>query len=142
MPRFTILITAFLGLTFTLPAAAMTSCRIQYQLKGWSFIYKEYRGSGVITCRNGQRASVSLVARSAGLTIGKSEISHGKGRFSEVKNIQETFGTYVLLNSHAGATKSVEGTVMTKGEVSLSQAGRGRGFDLGLSLGAMTIRPR
>ncbi len=142
MHRFTILIAATIGLTFSLPASAMTSCRIHYQMKGWSFIYKEYHGRGTITCKNGQRASVSIVSRSAGLSIGKSEISRGKGRFTAVKNIQETFGTYVLLNSHAGATKSVEGTVMTKGEVSLAQSGRGRGFDLGLTLGAFTIKPR
>ena len=129
-------------LILSIPAsAAMTSCKITYNLKGWSIFYKEYKGNGIVTCNNGQRANVSIITRGGGLTIGKSEINNGKGVFSKVKNINETYGTYVVLDGHAGATKSVEGQVMTKGEVSLAISGKGRGFDLGVTLGAFTIRP-
>ena len=129
-------------LFLSIPAsAAMTSCKITYNLKGWSIFYKEYKGNGIVTCNNGQRANVSIITRGGGLTIGKSEINNGKGVFSKVKNINETYGTYVVLDGHAGATKSVEGQVMTKGEVSLAISGKGRGFDLGVTLGAFTIRP-
>lgn len=75
------------------------------------------------------------------MTLGKSEINNGKGVFSEVKSINEIYGTYVVLGGHAGATKSVEAQVMTKGEVSLAISGKGRGFDLGVTLGAFTISP-
>ena len=122
--------------------AEMTNCKIRYSLKGWSFFYKEYRGSGLITCSNGQSSKVSIITRGGGLTVGKSEISNGKGTFSKVKNINEIFGTYVAVSGHAGATTSVEGQAMTKGEVSLALSGKGRGFDLGFTLGAFTIRPQ
>ncbi len=120
--------------------ADISNCKIRYSLKGWSFIYKEYRGNGSITCPNGQRARVNIITRGGGLTIGKSEISNGKGTFSTVKNINEILGTYVAVNAHAGATKSVEAQVVTKGEVSLALFGKGRGVDLGLSIGSFTIR--
>ena len=126
----------------SIPAsAAMTSCKITYNLKGWSIFYKEYKGNGTVTCKNGQRTNVSIITRGGGLTFGKSEINDGKGVFSGVKNINEIFGTYIVLDGHAGATKSVEGQVMTKGEVSLAISGKGRGFDLGFSVGAFTIKP-
>lgn len=119
--------------------ADMTRCKLQYSLKGWSFIYSEYRGTGSVTCQNGQSARVNIITRGGGLTLGKSEIINGKGKFSDVKNIGEIFGTYVAVNGHAGATKSVEGQAMTKGEVSLALSGKGRGFDLGIGLSAFTI---
>ena len=133
---------AAICLFLSIPAsAAMTSCKITYNLKGWSIFYKQYKGTGIVTCKNGQRAKVSIVTRGGGLTLGKSEINNGKGKFTVVKNINETYGTYIVLNGHAGATKSVEAQVMTKGEVSLAISGKGRGFDLGVTLGAFTIRP-
>jgi len=110
-----------------------------YNLKGWSFLYKTYDGRGFVKCWNGQRANVRIVARGVGLTLGKSEINNGRGIFSEVKDISEIFGTYVAIDGHAGATKSVEGWAMSKGEVSLALSGKGRGFDLGFAIGAFTI---
>ncbi len=122
--------------------ASMMTCKLTYNLEGWSIIYKQYSGDGFVSCSNGQRAKVSIVSRSGGLTIGKSEINNGKGVFSKVKNINEIYGTYVALDGHAGATKSVEARVMTKGIISLALWGRGRGFDLGASIGAFSIEPR
>ncbi|WP_305907608.1 hypothetical protein Q9L42_014970 [Methylomarinum sp. Ch1-1] len=127
----------------SLPASAqMTRCTLTYSLQGWSFFYQEYRGSGVVSCRNGQRASVAIVSRGGGATLGKSEIDNGKGVISDVRSIEEVFGTYVYLNGHAGATRSAEGRVMTKGLVSLALSGFGRGFDLGVAIGAFSIKPR
>lgn len=135
-----ILATATAPLLLALPAAAgATTCKMTYSLKGWSVFYKEYRGSGTVTCQNGQRASVSVVARGGGVTFGKSEISDGRGTFSGVEDIGEIFGTYFAVDGHAGATRSAEGWAMTKGEVSLALYGMGRGFDLGFSFGGFTI---
>jgi len=134
-----VLTAAIASLLLASPAAAMTKCKMTYDLKGWSFIYKTYQGRAFVKCRNGQRAKVRIAARGGGLTVGKSEIDNGKGIFSEVKDISEIFGTYVAVDGHAGATKSVEGWAMTKGEVSLALSGKGRGFDLGFALGAFTI---
>lgn len=121
--------------------AGMTACRLTYEVKGWSFIYKTYRGKGTVRCENGQIAAVTIRTHGGGPTIGKSEIK-GKGRFSEVKGIAETYGTYAEVNAHAGATKSADSRALTKGEVSLSLSGTGRGMDVGVALGAFIIKPR
>lgn len=142
MSRFRTLMVTAICMYISIPASAeMTTCKLTYNLKGWSIIYNKYKGNGIVTCVNGQRKNVSIITRGGGLTVGKSEINNGKGRFSEVINISEVYGTYVVLGAHAGATKSVEGQVMTKGEVSLAVSGKGRGFDLGITLGAFTIKP-
>lgn len=121
--------------------AGMTTCRLTYAIKGWSFVYKTYRGTGTVRCENGQSAAVTIRTHGGGATIGKSEV-RGKGRFSEVRGIGETYGSYAEANAHAGATKSAESRVLTKGEVSLSLSGTGRGMDVGVALGAFTIQPR
>jgi len=118
----------------------MTVCDIVYNLKGWSVIYKTSKGEGKITCRNGQTANVALDTHGGGFTVGKSEIIGGKGRFSEVRSIDDLFGTYAAAEAHAGATRSSGVQVMTKGEVSLSLAGTGQGVDLGVSFGGFTIK--
>lgn len=127
-------------LIWALPASAgMTKCKMTYSLEGWSFFYKSYGGSGSVTCENGQRARVKLSTRGGGVTIGRSSIDNGAGTFSQVTDISEIFGTYAAADAHAGATKSAEGYAMTKGDVSLSLSGLGRGVDLGFSLSGFTI---
>ncbi|MBS4051860.1 hypothetical protein [Methylomonas rivi] len=126
-----------------MPAFAdpMTSCTMTYKLSGWSFVYKQYDGVGHVSCRNGQRAQVGLSSKSIGFTIGKSEIE-GTGVFSDVRNLNEIYGHYAALEGHAGVTKSVDGQVLTSGEISLALSGKGRGIDIGVTLGALTISPR
>ena len=126
---------------FSVNAEALT-CKITYDIKGWSIFYKEYKGTGFVSCNNGQRASVSIVSRGGGLTIGKSQINKGRGSFSSLLHINEIYGTYIALNAHAGASASVEAQVMTKGEVSLALSGNGRGVDLGVALSGFSIKPR
>ena len=132
----------FLSLSSFSVAADMSSCALTYSLQGWSFFYQEYRGNGFISCRNGQKAHVAIVSRGGGVSFGKSEINDGKGVISRVRSLNEVFGTYVFLDGHAGATRSVEGRIMTKGEVSLALSGFGRGFDLGVTVGTFSILPR
>lgn len=130
-------------LVFSFPAhAAITSCKVIYNLEGWSFFYKEYKGEGVVTCNNGQQANVLMVSRGGGLTFGKSKIDRGQGVFSGVYSINEIFGNYISMSGHAGLVTSVEGQAMTKGEVSLVLSGKGRGVDLGLVLSAFSITAR
>lgn len=122
-------------------AQGLTSCTMTYKMNGWSLVYKRYDGVGYISCSNGQRAQVGLSSNSIGFTIGKSEIE-GTGVFSEVRNLNEIYGHYVSLGGHAGATKSIDGQVLTSGEISLVLSGQGRGVDIGVTLGALTISPR
>ncbi len=128
---------------FSFPVnAQMVSCRLTYSVKGWSIFYKEYKGSGAVHCSNGQSANVAIIIRGGGLTLGKSEINKGKGRFSGVFNVNEIYGDYIALDVHAGVTASAEAQVMTKGEVSLAISGIGRGVDFGAALSVFSIRPR
>jgi hypothetical protein len=117
----------------------MTRCTLRYNLKGWSFLYKQADGVGTITCANGQRAEVVIKTRGGGFTFGKSEIIGGNGRFSEVRDISETFGVYAQAEAHGGMTKSGAANAMTKGAVSLALAGTGRGVDMGFAFGAFII---
>jgi hypothetical protein len=123
-------------------AATTTVCRMDYTLKGWSAFYKTSRGSGTITCDNGQTASAKISAKGGGLTAGKSEIRDGHGKFSEVADIRELFGTYASATAAAGAVKSSEAQALTKGEVSLALAGTGTGMELGVSFGKFKISRR
>jgi len=124
----------------TQATAQPTSCSMTYNLKTWSVFYKSSRGEGTITCENGQTARVKLRLKGGGLTLGKGEIREGQAHFSEVLDISDLFGSYVSASAHAGAVKSVDATVMTKGEVSLSLTGKGSGMELGIAAGKFTIK--
>ena len=83
--------------------------------------------------------AVKLRAKGGGPTVGKSTIEDGHGEFSGVVSIKELLGSYIAAEAGAGAGKAVQGQVMTKGEVSLALSGTGRGWDLGISFGKLTI---
>ena len=125
----------------TMAAAANIKCTIKFTMKGWSAFYKTSDGSGTIKCDNGRSLKVNLSAKGGGLTVGKSSIEDGQGRFSAIDDMDELFGTYIAAEAHAGAVKSAGAQVMTKGEVSLALSGTGQGVDLGLVIGALTISP-
>jgi hypothetical protein len=117
----------------------LVHCKMTFNLKGWSAFYKTAKGTGRITCDNGQKAAVRIKATGGGLTFGKSEIVGGTGRFSGARNLDEVLGSYAQSEAHAGAGKSVDAQAMTKGEVSLSLVGKGRGVDIGFAFGKFTI---
>ncbi len=117
-------------------------CHMDFNLKGWSIFYKTAEGNGRVTCSNGQHANVKINVTGGGLTFGKMEILDGKGRFSEVLNIDEIFGAYLAAEAHAGAVKSVQASVYTKGEISLAMTGSGRGINIGIDLGKLEISKR
>jgi hypothetical protein len=121
------------------PAEAQVKCEMTFSMKGWSAFYKTANGTGTVKCSNGQSSEVKLRARGGGLTVGKSSIEDGHGEFSAVQNIDEIFGSYASAEAHAGAVKSAKAQVMTKGEVSLALSGKGRGWDLGVAFGKLTI---
>lgn len=134
-----------LSLLMVAPAKADTNttlCRMDYTMKGWSAFYKTAKGSGTITCDDGQTARVKIKATGGGLTAGKSEVRDGLGKFSEVASIDELFGSYATASAAAGAVQSSEAQAMTKGEVSLALAGTGTGIELGVSFGKFTISRR
>jgi hypothetical protein len=112
-----------------------------FSLAGWSAFYKTAKGTGTISCDNGQSAGVTIKVTGGGLTFGKSKVE-GDGKFSEVGDIKELFGAYASAGAHAGAVKSAAAQALTKGEVSLALSGTGSGVDLGVDFGKFTISPK
>lgn len=128
------------GLFFgTSAQAGDISCKMSFQLSGWSVFYKTATGSGTVRCSNGQRLHVKLRAKGGGLTFGKTRITDGIGKFSGVNRVRDVLGHYANAEAHAGAEKSAEAQVLTKGNVSLALSGKGSGWNLGVAFGAFII---
>lgn len=135
----TALIATVAALVLTLPVQAGTTCKMTFSMTGWSAFYKTSEGTGTITCDNGQKAKVKVSSKGGGITFGRSKIKDAIGKFTEVDDISELYGSYAHGEAHAGAGKSAKASVLTKGEVSLSIAGKGHGVDVGVSFGKFTI---
>src|SRR5258708_3421516 len=120
-------------------AEAKTNCEMKFDMKGWSIFYKVSSGSGWITCDNGQTANVKLQAKGGGLVAGRSEIRDGTGKFNEVSDIDDLYGTYVAGSATAGAGNSAAAGGVTKGEVALGLAGKSKRIELGGSFGQFVI---
>ncbi len=125
----------------TSAASDPIDCELTFEMSGWSAFYKTAKGTGRITCDNGQSVDVVIRAKGGGLTFGKSKIRDGFGEFTEVDRLEDLYGTYAHAEAHAGAGKSVKATVVTKGEISLAFTGKGTGVDLGVSFGRFDIQP-
>jgi len=131
------------GALTSAPAHAGTiTCKMTFNLSGWSAFYKTASGDGNVHCSNGQHMAVHITAKGGGLSFGKSTIKDGRGEFSGVHNIKNVLGSYGNAEAHAGAVKSSTAQAMTKGEVSLAISGTGEGFDLGIAFGKFTIEAR
>lgn len=115
------------------------SCKMTFQLSGWSVFYKTAKGTGTVRCSNGQSLQVKLRAKGGGLTFGKTRITDGIGKFSGVSNVRDVLGHYAEAVAHAGAEKSAAAQVLTKGNVSLALSGKGEGWNLGVAFGAFII---
>ena len=132
------------ALAFAVPQARAGSdidCKLDYNLTGWSLVYKHTTGTGTVTCSNGQSMPVRVSAKALGITAGKWQIDNGKGRFTDVHNIREVLGRYAQASANAGLVKSGEAQVLSKGNVSLALAGGGEGVNLGVDIGAFRIKP-
>ena len=62
-------------------AGGEITCKMSFEIHGWSAFYKTSSGSGSVTCSNGQHMTVHLRSKGGGLTFGKSSIE-GIGKFS------------------------------------------------------------
>jgi len=98
--------------------SAELDCKLQFSLTTWSAIYKHSEGSGVVTCEDGKSMRVSIAAKGVGLTVGKSHVDGGTGRFTDVHQLSDVFGSYAQAEAHAGIVKSGTAQVLTKGPVS------------------------
>jgi hypothetical protein len=142
MKRIPLVLVVSVLLVGAMPATAGTFCEMTFSLSGWSVFYKTAKGDGVITCDNGQTARVKISSKGGGITAGKYRITDAIGKFTEVSDISELFGGYGQAEAHAGAGKSAKAGVVTKGEISLSFAGKGTGVDLGVAFGNFFIEKK
>lgn len=133
-------VAVFTALTAAIPSrAAAVDCTMRFDLTSWSVIYKRTSGTGKITCTDGTHMNVKLTANGGGLTVGKNKITGGKANFSGERSINDLPGTYLAADASFGTPKAGTAQIMTKGDISVSLAGAGRGFGLGVSLGGLTI---
>jgi len=123
-------------------AAGNIDCELRFNLSGWSIFYKTATGTGTITCDNGASIPVKISAKGGGLTVGKSTVSDGRGKFTGAYSVNDLIGTYGGAEVHAGASRSSNAQVVTKGDISLALAGTGRGWDLGVGFGKFVIERR
>ena len=128
-----------MGVSVSAQARVVTECTMKYNLKGWSAFYKTASGKGTIRCDNGQKAEVRLSSKGGGLTAGKTEIRDGIGYFSEVSSINDLFGRYGSASADAAAGKAASASRLKKGNVHLTLTGTGKGVELGVALGRLTI---
>lgn len=144
MPAAAVAVFAMLAAVSLGPAHAQAEldCRLDFSMSGWSVFYKTASGTGTVTCSNGQRLPVRIEARGGGLSFGKSRIDNGKGNFSGVRDVRDVLGGYASAQAHAGAVRSANAQVVTKGPVSLALAGTGDGWDLGIAFGSFVISER
>jgi hypothetical protein len=138
-------IAAIVAITWIITQAANATsaeldCTLRFSLTGWSAILEHAEGRGVVTCADGGTMRVSIETKGGGLTVGKSHIDNGTGKFSDVHRITDVLGSYAEGGAHAGVVKSSTAQVLTKGNVSLALAGTGEGVDLGVSVGRFTLK--
>jgi hypothetical protein len=134
----TLCVASFLAIPAT-GLAADLSCEMRFDLSSWAVIYKHASGHGTITCKDGSSMKVKLTANGGGLALSKSKITDGRADFTGLRTINDALGTYAGAEADTGIVKHGAAQVMTKGEVSLSLAGAGRGTGLGVVVGGFTI---
>ncbi len=115
------------------------TCKMTFDMSGWSAFYKTASGTGNIQCSNGQSIAVSVRAKGGGLTFGKNRIRNGFGEFANVGDIRDVLGSYATVEAHAGTEKSASAQAMTNGKVSLALSGKGQGWNLGVAFSKFTI---
>jgi hypothetical protein len=123
-------------------AAGPIDCELRFSMSGWSIFYQQASGVGTVTCDNGQSMEVRISAKGGGLTVGKSTIDDGLGKFTEVYAIEDIIGTYAAAEAQAGADKAASARVVTKGAISLALSGTGRGWGVGVAFGNFVISRR
>ena len=117
-------------------------CTIRFQLSGWSAIYERVDGTGIVACSDDTAMPVVVQAPGAGFRVGQPKITNGTGRFAQVRQISDVFGTYAQGDVQTGVVKSSETGLLTNGKVSLGLAVKREGDDFGVGIARFTIRPQ
>lgn len=130
-------------LCFALPVhSGDLTCKMTFDMSGWSAFYKTASGTGNVHCSNGQSIAVKVSAKGGGITFGKNRIRNGFGEFANVGDVRDVLGSYATVEAHAGTEKSASAQAMTNGKVSLALSGKGQGWNLGVAFSRFTISAR
>jgi hypothetical protein len=130
-------------LCFSSPAhSGDLTCKMTFDMSGWSAFYKTASGTGNVNCSNGQSIAVKVSAKGGGITFGKNRIRNGFGEFANVGDVRDVLGSYATVEAHAGTEKSASAQAMTNGKVSLALSGKGQGWNLGVAFSKFTISAR
>jgi hypothetical protein len=142
--RSSLLLAALAALLSLAPSAHAgdLTCKMTFDMSGWSAFYKTASGTGNIQCSNGQSMAVKVSAKGGGITFGKNRIRNGFGEFANVGDIRDVLGSYATVEAHAGTEKSASAQAMTNGKVSLALSGKGKGWNLGVAFSKFTISAR
>jgi len=108
----------------------LTSCTMAFESTEWALVVEAGNGQGKVTCENGQSADVRIELSGLGAALGEMKIDKGRAVFTNVKSIDEVFGSYTGSGGGGGAIKAGGGAALTKGDVSVVLYGVGRGMDL------------
>jgi hypothetical protein len=122
--------------------AGNLTCKMTFDMSGWSAFYKTASGTGNIRCNNGQSMAVKVSAKGGGVTFGKNRIRNGFGQFANVGDIRDVLGSYATAEAHAGTEKSASAQAMTNGKVSLALSGKGEGWNVGVAFSRFSIEAR
>lgn len=116
-------------------------CELSFSMTQWAAVYEHAVGTGTVHCDNGAVIPVDITSKGGGLTAGKFSIE-GTGKFGGVEKADDVLGKYVTAEGNAGLAKSGQAALLTNGDVSLAIAGKGSGWNVGISLGQFTIERR
>lgn len=124
---------SFVGGTSTASAeehaghAMSLTCTMEFSAEAWSVFVGGERGKGHVRCDNGQEADVVIKGESVGLSVGAMKVSHGKGIFAHLHDIDEVYGRYAADSAGAAAGKGAAagGLVKVDSKVALAFAATG-----------------
>lgn len=90
------LCTGFLLFPCSLHAAAQSllECKITFKIKIHAELQETGKGTGAITCDNGETTPVVIKTAGSWIAVHKSRWVEGEGTFSKVDDLQKLFGGY------------------------------------------------
>jgi hypothetical protein len=116
-------------------------CTMDFELHSWSAFYKSGKGTGTISCSNGQKSKIKIRSHGGGITFGKFNIANGKGKFSPVHNISELYGKYANVGGEGAAGKARMAASLSKDDIDLDIEGKGTGGGFGFDFSGFRISP-
>jgi len=127
------------SMTLSEAADENIECQISFSSNEWSAAYARMVGQGLVSCDDGSSMPVWLWAKGGGITAGMWKITDGKGKFHNVRKIEDVLGEYISVSGDIGVSRAATARLLSKGKITLSLTGKGEGFDLGIAINEVKI---